>query len=340
MRKWKFFIGIDIASATFTAAVGTSPWQVVLEPREFSNNLEGFRSLLDWLAEQRLPFKRMVACMESTGVYGEALAHFLVAHKLAVSIEPPLKVKRAFETSGPKTDAADSRQIAEYAYRFADELQLWQPKGEVLEQIQVLLATREQLVRQRTTNKNLLATLERKVVRTPAAERAHQQTIVFLNKEIKQVEKELARRIDDDPDLRQRLRLLLSIPGVGLLLGSHLLLLSQRTSDPRQLAAHLGVAPHAHRSGSSVYGLTQSRHYGPSAPRKLLYLAACSLRTHNEAFRHYFLRKCAEGKPPRLVLNNIQNRLLKIASAVLRNEQPFIPNYRSLPPLTLSSYSE
>ncbi|MCW5876716.1 MAG: IS110 family transposase, partial [Anaerolineales bacterium] len=339
MRKWKFFVGIDVASASFTAAVGTHPWQIVLPPQEFSNNLEGFRSLLDWLNEQRIPFKRSVVCLEATGVYGEALAHFLLAHKLAVAIEPPLKVKRAFQTNGPKTDAADSRQIAEYAYRFADELRLWQPRGEVLEQIQALLATREQLVRQRTSNKNILTTLERKVVRTPAAERAHQQTVAFLNKEIKAVEKELARLIDDDPDLRQRLRLLLSIPGVGMLLAAHLLLLTQRSSDPRQLAAHLGIAPHEHRSGTSLHGLTQSRHFGPPAPRKLLYLAACSVRTHNQRFRDYFLHKRAEGKAPRLVLNNIQNRLLKIACAVLRDQQPFIPNYHSLPPLTQSSYS-
>jgi transposase len=267
-------------------------------------------------------------------VYGEALAHFLAAQKIALAIEPPLKVKRAFETTGPKTDAVDSMQIAEYAYRFADELQLWQPHGEIFEQIQALLTTREQLVRQRTANKNALVTLGRKWVKTPAADKAHQETIEFLAKEIKIIEKELRQLIDQDPDLRQKLGLLLTIPGVSLLLGAHMLLLTQQSHDPRALASHLGVAPHEHKSGSSVYRQTQSRHFGPPIPRKLLYLAACSLRTHNPMFQHYFLRKTAQGKSPRLVLNNIQNRLLRIICAVLRDEQPFIPGYRSLSPLT------
>jgi len=334
MAKWKYFIGIDVASRSFTATIGGSPWQVLAKPEGFENTLDGFRAFLDWLTEQRVDPRRAVVCLEATGVYGEALAHFLVAQKLAVAIEPPLKVKRAFETSGPKTDAVDSMQIAEYAYRFADELRLWQPRGEILEQIQVLLAAREQFVRQRSMHKNALTALKRKVVQTPAANQAHQQSIEFLTKEIKSLESELRKLIDQDPDLRQRLMLLLSVPGVGLLLGAHLLLLTQHSQNPRKLAAHLGKAPHPHRSGTSVHGKTQSRHYGPSTPRKLLYLAACSLRQHHPMFEEYYLRKIAQGKAPRLVLNNIENRLLRIACAVLRDQRPFIPGYRPLSPLT------
>lgn len=270
MAKWKTFIGIDAAARSFTATIGGSPWQVLAKPKEFENSLDGFRAFLDWLTEHRVDKRRAVVCLEATGVYGEALAHFLAAQKLAVAIEAPLKVKRAFQTSGPKTDAVDSMQIAEYAYRFADELRLWQPRGEVLEQIQVLLTAREQFVRQRTMHKNALAALKRKVVQTPAANQGHQQSIEFLDKEIKALEDELRKLIDQDPDLRQRLMLLLSVPGIGLLLGAHLLLLTHHSQNPRKLAAHLGKAPHPHRSGTSVHGKTQSRRYGPATPRKLL----------------------------------------------------------------------
>jgi transposase len=332
MTKWKQFVGIDVASATFTAAVGGSPWRILVKPQEFQNNLDGFRTFMDWLAEHRVDKRKTVVCLETTGVYGESLATYLFAQKMAIAIEPPLKVKRAFETSGPKTDAADSLQIAEYAYRFADELHLWQPRGEIFEQIQALLTTREQFVRQRTAHKNALAALKRKVVQTPAANQAYQQAIEFLTNEIKAIEKELRRLIDQDPDLHQRLRLLLTIPGIQLLLGAHLLLLTLHSENPRKLAAHLGSAPYQYLSGDSVYRKTQSRHFGPPVPRKLLYLAACSLRTHNPMFQQYYHRKIAQGKAPRLVLNNIENRLLRIACAVLRDGQPFIPDYRSVHP--------
>lgn len=174
------------------------------------------------------------------------------------------------------------------------------------------------------------------MTRTPAANAAYDQVIQTLNREIRTIETELSHLIDQDPDLRQRLGLLLSIPGIGLLLGVHLLLLTRHSLNPRKLAAHLGKAPHQHLSGTSVYGRTQSRHYGPSTPRKLLYLAACSLRQHNLTFEQYYLRKRAQGKAPRLILNNIENRLLRIACAILRDAAPFIANYKSSPPLTLS----
>jgi transposase len=91
------------------------------------------------------------------------------------------------------------------------------------------------------------------------------------------------------------------------------------------------------KCGTSVYSAPTSRHYGPPALRKLLYLAACSVRTHRKEFTHYFLRKTAEGKNRKLVLNNIQNKLLKIACAVVRSQKPFISNYLSVNPLALKS---
>lgn len=338
----KYFVGMDIASNTFMVAVGTQPWKLVVKPQEFENSEDGFETLLSWLNEHHLEPHQTVACMESTGVYGESLAYFLYAKGYRVAVEPPLKVKRAFRPGGPKTDAVDSCQIAEYACRFEDQLNFWQPRTELLEQIKVLLATREQFSGQKTAHKNALLAIKRKAVRTPLAEQVHEQSITQLQKHIHDIDQELRRLINTDPTLKQMLLLLMSVPGVGLLLAAHMILLTQASLDPKELAAYLGIAPNEFSSGTSVFKRTSSRHYGPSAVRKLLYLASCSVRTHREQFRSYFLRKTAEGKSKRLVLNNIANKLLKIICAVLRSNTPFIPNYCSIQPLALtgSSYSQ
>jgi transposase len=338
----KYFVGMDIASNTFMAAVGTQPWKLVVKPQEFENSEDGFEALLSWLHEHHLEAPQTVACMESTGVYGESLAYFLCAKGYRVAVEPPLKVKRAFRPGGPKTDAVDSCQIAEYACRFEDQLSFWQPRTELLEQIKVLLATREQFAGQKTAHQNALQAIKRKVVRTPLAEQVHAQSITQLQKHIHDIDQELRRLINTDPTLKQMLLLLLTVPGVGLLLAAHMILLTQASLDPKELAAYLGIAPNEFSSGTSVFKRTSSRHYGPSAVRKLLYLASCSVRTHREQFRSYFLRKTAEGKSKRLVLNNIANKLLKIICAVLRSNSPFIQNYSSIQPLALtrSSYSQ
>ena len=57
-----------------------------------------------------------------------------------------------------------------------------------------------------------------------------------------------------------------------------------------------------------------------------------SLRTHNRSSKEYFLRKTQSGKPKRLVLNNIQNKLLRVICGVLNSGKPYINGYVSLRP--------
>lgn len=335
MSTLRYFVGLDIAAETFTAAIGTSPWKLLVKAKQFANAQDGFQQFDGWLREQNCPLEQTVVCMEATGVYGEALAYYLVAHQYAVAIEPPLKVKRAFKPHGPKTDAVDSEQIAEYACRYSDELMLWQPPSELVEQLQVLLTTREQLVQQSTAHQNGLHALRRKVVRIAFAEQVYEQMLTETRSRIKALEKEIQRLIDQHPTAHRLLTWLVTIPGVGLLLAAHVLVLTQCATRPfpsAKLAAHLGIAPFAHESGTSVHARPTSRHYGPSQPRKLLHLAARSVSTHDKHFRAYYERKVAEGKAKKLVLNNVANKLVRIICAILESQTEYDANYGTRKP--------
>lgn len=335
MTRYKYFVGVDIASATFVASVGKSPWEVVVRPEEFANHENGFISFLGWLEANNLPKRETVVCMEATGVYSEGLAYFLSAVGYAVAMEPPLNIQKKFPATGNKNDWQDSLNIAEYACRYVDKLSFWQPRNEVLEQIKLLLTTRQQLTVQSTAQKNALHAVKRKKISSPLAQKVHQDMIHQIAKHIQAIDAEIHNLIDSDPTFKQTLLLLMSIPGIGFVLAAHLLIITQHSLNPRELAAYLGICPYEHQSGSSVNNKATSRHYGPAAARKLLYLAACSVRTHRKEFRQYFIRKTAEGKPGKLVLNNIQNKLIRIACAVLRTQKPFIPNYVSVNPAAL-----
>ncbi|HSG42407.1 MAG TPA: transposase [Anaerolineales bacterium] len=185
----------------------------------------------------------------------------------------------------------------------------------------VLLTTRQHFCVQLTGHKNALHAVNRKKVSSVLAKQAHQTLIEQIAKQIKAIDQEIRRLIDSDPTFKQTLLLLLSVPGIGLPLAAHLLIHMQTTLDPKTLAAFIGICPIQHESGSSVFSTPTSRHYGPPVLRKLLYLAACSVRTHQKQFQRYFFRKVAEGKHKKLVLNNIRTKFSRslVLSSALNN---------------------
>ena len=104
------FVGVDIASLSFTAAIEKArngQWQVIAKPMEFTNDVNGFARCFHWLNENLVQQEKSIVCMESTGVYGEALAYYLSSLNYQVAVEPPLKVKRAFHPTGHKNDRVD-----------------------------------------------------------------------------------------------------------------------------------------------------------------------------------------------------------------------------------------
>lgn len=330
-----YYVGLDIAAETFVACVLQAPSRVVAQPQSFANETAGYDELESWLRQQGVTLASTVLCMEATGVYGEGLAYHLSAHGWWLAVVPPLEAKRAFAPVGHKADPIDSRQIGEYAARFPDKLHRFVPKKTVLEQIKVLLQLREQYVQHKTAHLNAMQALRRKVTRSPLAEALHEQSVSQLKQHIKTIEMEIAKLLDQDPDLRQQMGLLLTIPGVGLLLASHIIVLATTMRDPlnpRVIAAYLGICPYQHSSGTSVRRQDTSRRFGPAKIRKLLHLAARSRCTHHPPSRRYYERKVAAGKPKRLVLNNMANRLLRVICAVLRTRQPFLLDYQPVPP--------
>lgn len=139
MVKNMFFIGIDIACDNFVASIYQAPETQIVTKEAIENNPDGFIVLVNWLKEHDIDRTNSVICMEATGVYNEALAHYLNIKGFKVSVEPPLKVKRAFDPVGHKTDPIDSRQIAEYAFRYSDELRFWHPREEFVDKVKQLL---------------------------------------------------------------------------------------------------------------------------------------------------------------------------------------------------------
>jgi transposase len=333
------YVGIDPAAETFVATAFYSPDRTRTARTVFENSPEGISAFEAWLRNEEVTPEQAHVCIENTGVYSETLCYELHARGYRLSLLDPRSVQKAFSDGQPKTDPIDSQKIAEYGFRYADKLQIWKPRQEIVEQIQVLLRTREQLVEQKTASMNARSRLGRKRIQTPAANRALEATIESLQQQIKALQAELERLIRSNPTLMEGVALLLSAPGVGWLLAGNFVVLTRGFAEVpnyRSLAQYLGVSPNDHISGTSVRKKSKSRRYGPSIARKLLHLAARSLRTHNPGFKRYYLEKTAQGKEKALVLNNIANKLLRRLCAMLRTKTPYIDGHKSIDPRLLA----
>lgn len=335
-----YVVGIDPAKDAFVAAVWDALEKATIgAPAAFANSLEGYEAFARWLEEQGLSQENVFIAVENTGSYSEALSIWLFEEGYRLSLVDPHALWKAFKEEG-KSDEIDSRLVAEYGYRYEDRLRPFTPPKALVKRIRALLTTREQLVRQKTALKNLGASLKSGAVETPSAHETIEETMAHLEEQIKELEAKMKALVAQHPRMQRHVEHLDSAPGVGLLLALNLLVLTKGFTtrlNHRRLAAYLGIAPHPHRSGTSVRKKDRSRGFGPAIARKLLHLAARSIKTYDERFRRYALRKEQEGKPKALILNNISNKLLKILCALIKHDKPYIENYQSVNPRLIHS---
>lgn len=339
MKQPKYSIGIDISSERFTVCASSKPGISIKDPEDYDNELNGFKQLTAWFKSLNMEASDMIICMEATGVYGELLCHYLYDHGYRVTVESPLKVKRAFKIDGHKTDAVDSLQIAEYAIRFYDSLNTWEPREAIVEKVKVMITTRELLVRHRTAEKNAKTALKRKKVVPISAILVLEKGIESLTNNILTLEKNMCDLINSHPQMRQIVDILKTVPGVQELLAANILVLTngfKQEKTGKQLASYLRLAPLRYESGKSVYRKPKSPKHGPAIPRKLLHLAARSITTHNPKFRKYYLQKETEGKDKYLIYNNVANKLLKMMCAMIRDQKPYSDEYISVNPKYLN----
>jgi transposase len=334
LKKTKNFVGIDVSSETIDVAFYRPNEDSVSAKEPFSNDIEGFDSVINWLNSNGIKQDTSIICLEITGVYSEAICYYFHKKGYKVWAEAPHKVHRAFYKQ-MKNDKASSIQIAEYGYRFLDHLLPFEPNEDITDEVQTLLTTREQLVEHRTANKNILQALKRKQHKSNLSIKVLESTIVELDRNIIEIEKELKKLIYNNQKYSKIAIALDSIPGIALLFVANFFTITngfQNSIDYKKLASFLGICPHDCRSGTSVYKKPKSSGYGHKRLRKLLYLASMSVRNHSAKYSNYFVLKVNQGKNDKLVLNNISNKLLKLVCAIAKSGVVYNSKYESVHP--------
>ncbi|MCW9709275.1 IS110 family transposase, partial [Fodinibius salsisoli] len=284
-----------------------------------------------WLSAQGCHPGDTIICTEDTGLYGKRLLMALTQAEWSVAVEKTTILDKVGPEHHRKTDGFDARLLAEYADRFSDQLRLTEPPEQSLERMSQLYSERRRLVRQRTATK----TKQTQAAQQPCCPELLRETwsrqLQLLGEQITALEARIRQIVEAHAGLSSYFRLLASIPGMGEVTVWLWLIqfYGQTDLNPKKIASRFGVAPHCHRSGSSVRGRTRSSGHGASEMRANMTLAARSASTHYDRFKQYKQRKLDEGKPWPVVRNNLVNKLITISCAIWNSGEFYDPDHTS-----------
>lgn len=181
------------------------------------------------------------------GIYNaHALAVLFELH-LPIWLEASVQIKQASGLQRGKSDSVDAQPvrrcgIAEYAYRFQDRIRLWQPARPVLKKLTELSRLRQRLLGMISQLKVPLAEQKRFGDKTLNSQlRQHcSGTLMALTADLKGVEAALKSLIADDPTLKALFALVTSVPGIGQVVATEIILATNELKaieDPKKLAA-------------------------------------------------------------------------------------------------------
>jgi len=318
----EIILGIDISKKSFDVALYSG--KELLSSGEFINNAGGYKKLSNWLDNQSVA--SVWACLEATGRYGNALAFYLSNTGHQVSLVNPLRIKKYAESKlqRNKTDQLDAKVIADFCR--TQEPSLWQPASAEEEALQELSRRLSALQKERTAEKNRL----KSGYKNPKVKESIKRTLLFLNEEIKALEKEIQSHIDQNPDLKKKAKLLTSIPGIGLKTASLILAelpAIERFQNVGQVVAYAGLSPQRHSSGSSVRKKDRLSKMGNRKLKTALFFPAFTVIKHNPVVIALAIRLQKKNKEKMVIVGAAMKKLLQIAYGVLKSETPFDPNY-------------
>lgn len=299
------YFGIDVSAAqldwaTTDGTTGTVP-----------NDAPGIATLVRTVAARPAPS----VVLEATGVYHRAVVAALALAGIPTAVVNPRQVRAFAHSVGQlaKTDRLDAALLA----RFAAAVQP-APRplpDEATEALGALVERRRQLSDMLVAEQNRATSARRPVQQSL---KAH---IRWLEAALRDADDDLGRAIEASPLWQVQEDLLRSVPGVGPTLARTLLGLLPElgTLNRRQIAALVGVAPHARDSGR--WRGTRAIWGGRAAVRKVLYMAAVTAARCNPVLHPYYLRLVALGKPKKVALVACMRRLLVILNQMLKTHQ-------------------
>lgn len=301
------FVGVDVASAHLDVAVHGQPGV-----RRFANTASGIAQLLGAVPPSS------VLGLESTGRYHAPLAQAAHAAGLRVHVLNPLNTRNYAKSVGQrgKTDRMDALVLARYVFKEHSTLRPWQPLTANQAALRELLAHRATLVRQRSA-------LAQASSHNKALARVDEPVLRALQQAIQRIDEEIEGEIRADPASRQAFDRITSVPGLGPVCGSLLVMIFGRmpAASADAVVAFTGLDPRPKDSGKKTGQRRLSKKGWPES-RRLLYAAAMSA-ARTKTWKSFYQAQRSKGLSTTAALVVLARKLMRVAFSLFKQHAMF-----------------
>lgn len=329
----KQVVGIDVAQNELVVSLGRmyDDWTPQLfASKTFANTSKGMEALVGWVGKQTDRQVGVRYVMEATGVYHEALAYFLDENGYALSVVLPTKISNYVRTLEVKTITDKTASEAITLFGLERKLENWKRPKDLFRKLRQLTRERDQLVGERTMVKNQLHAEQTEAYPNKTTHKRIKARIAMLDKQEKEIKRELEALIATDPELKKLILLICSLPGVGLLTAA--VVLSETNGfdlirSKRQLASYGGFDVQEKQSGTSVKGKSKISKRGNKYLRKAMHLPALTAIRCDERFKAVFTRLVARHGIKMKACVAVQRKLLEMIYTLYKTQKKYDKDY-------------
>ncbi len=277
----------------------------------FENSAQGVRALQKWLTAVEVT--RIV--YEATGPYHRRLETALSGKFPLVKVNP-LQARRFAQALGTyaKTDAVDARCLARMGAALG--LEPDEPVSENLRELRDLQTARAALIKERGRLRN-----RRLILTSSLLKRQTKTRLSLVERQLGELDAEIARRIAEDKTSARKRDILSSIPGIGPIAAAAILTFLPEigTLGRKQAGSLAGLVPHTRESGqwkgkSFISG-------GRKPLRDALYMPALVAMRFNPDLKAKYLELREVGKPAKVALVTLMRKLIEIANALVKADR-------------------
>jgi transposase len=308
MESYNNFIGIDIGKFNFVVAVyGQKSF------KEYENTPSGIDKFIN---EFKKELPGALCVLEPTGGYELRLLLALCEQNYAVHRAHTRHVKNFIRSlgNGAKTDNLDAYYLSLYGRERSQALAKF-----CLQSVES--AKLYELVQRRRDLKQMLVA-EKNRYQSPRSESVKdgiKTHIDFLENEMAVITNEIEKLIERDALLKEKRKILKTIPGIGNIISYELLISLPELGQlsRREIASLVGVAPISRDSGK-YKGYRRTGH-GREGVKPMLYLAAMAARNSKSHLKIYYESLIKRGKCKMVALTALMRKIIVIANARLKN---------------------